>query len=91
MDDEKLYQVSLSMVPGIGDVTAKTLLSYCGSANAVFKKVEANWQKFRVLASSMPIKSKHLPIMIALKRRLKNVRVITSKYFYLQTINIPKN
>lgn len=32
MDDEKIYQVSLSMVPGIGDITAKTLLSYCGSA-----------------------------------------------------------
>lgn len=38
MDNEKLYQVALSMVPGIGDVIAKTLVSYCGSASNVFKK-----------------------------------------------------
>ncbi len=38
MDDEKLYQVALSMIPGIGDISAKTLLSYCGSAKAIFKK-----------------------------------------------------
>lgn len=38
MVNEKLYQVALSMVPGIGDVIAKTLVSYCGSASEVFKK-----------------------------------------------------
>ena len=38
MDDEKVYQVALSLVPGIGDITAKTLVSYCGSAKEVFKK-----------------------------------------------------
>lgn len=38
MDDEKIYQVALSMVSGIGDITAKTLVSYCGSAKGVFTK-----------------------------------------------------
>jgi len=38
MDDEKIYQVALSMVPGIGDITAKTLISYCNSAKEIFKK-----------------------------------------------------
>ena len=38
MDDEKIYQVALSLVPGIGDITAKTLVSYCSSAKEVFKK-----------------------------------------------------
>jgi len=45
MDDEKIYQVSLSMVPGIGDITAKTLLSYCGSAKEVFNKSKNNLAK----------------------------------------------
>ena len=45
MDDEKLYQVSLSMVPGIGDITAKTLLSYCGSAKDIFKKNKSQLAK----------------------------------------------
>lgn len=38
MDDEKIYQVALSMVSGVGDITSKTLVSYCGSAKEVFKK-----------------------------------------------------
>lgn len=38
MDDERVDQVALSMIPGIGDIMAKTLLSYCGSAKQVFKK-----------------------------------------------------
>lgn len=37
MDDEKLHQVALSFVPGIGDVNTKQLISYCGSASAIFK------------------------------------------------------
>jgi len=37
MDEEKIYQVALSMVPGVGDISAKSLLSYCGSASEVFK------------------------------------------------------
>ncbi len=37
MDEEKIYQVALSMVPGIGDINAKSLLSYCGNAEEVFK------------------------------------------------------
>ena len=45
MDDEKLYQVSLSMVPGIGDVTAKTRLSYCGSTKEIFKKNKSQLSK----------------------------------------------
>ena len=37
MNHEKIYQVALSFVPGIGDVNTKQLISYCGSAEAIFK------------------------------------------------------
>ena len=45
MDDERLYQVALSMIPGIGDIMAKTLVSYCGSAKEVFKKNKSQLAK----------------------------------------------
>ncbi len=38
MEQEKIYQVALSHIPGIGNITAKSLISYCGSATAIFKK-----------------------------------------------------
>lgn len=31
------YQIALTLISGIGDVLAKNLISYCGSAEAVFK------------------------------------------------------
>ena len=37
-DDELIYVLALQHVPKIGDVTAKKLISYCGSAEAVLKE-----------------------------------------------------
>ncbi|MEY3248240.1 MAG: hypothetical protein RL742_283 [Bacteroidota bacterium] len=37
MNDQRLYQIALCFVPQVGAVTAKTLLSYCGSAEEVFR------------------------------------------------------
>jgi DNA processing protein len=37
MQDELLYRVALTMIPKVGAVTARALLSHCGSAEAVFK------------------------------------------------------
>lgn len=36
MDEEKLYQVALNLIPGVGNLLARNLISYCGSARAVF-------------------------------------------------------
>ena len=33
----KLYEIAVRMIPGVGDVLVKQLISYCGSAEAVFK------------------------------------------------------
>jgi len=35
---ELLYQIALTLIPGIGDVNGKRLLSYCGGLEAVFKE-----------------------------------------------------
>ncbi|MTI32027.1 DNA-processing protein DprA [Xanthovirga aplysinae] len=37
MHTEKLYQVGLYLTPGLGDILIKKLISFCGSAEAVFK------------------------------------------------------
>ncbi len=33
-----LYQIAITLIPGIGDITAKKLISHCGSAEAVFSE-----------------------------------------------------
>lgn len=38
MSSDRLYQIALTLVPMVGDLTAKKLIAYCGSAEAVFKE-----------------------------------------------------
>ncbi|HAW58032.1 MAG TPA: DNA-protecting protein DprA [Bacteroidales bacterium] len=33
-----LYEIALTLIPGIGDINGKKLVNYCGSAEAVFKE-----------------------------------------------------
>ena len=45
MTDQKLYEIALTLVPGIGYVNGKKLVAYCGGAEAVFcEKKEALMQ-----------------------------------------------
>ncbi|MCQ2309458.1 MAG: DNA-processing protein DprA [Bacteroidales bacterium] len=36
MERQKLYEIALTLVPGVGDVNGKKLVAYCGGAEAVF-------------------------------------------------------
>lgn len=45
MTDERLYQVALKLIHGIGDVNAKQLVSYCGSAKSIFNSTKNKLQK----------------------------------------------
>ncbi len=45
MEDEKLYQVALNLIPKIGDVNSKILISYCGSAKGIFHSKKAQLLK----------------------------------------------
>ncbi len=45
MDQQRLYQVALSLIPGIGGVLGKQLLNYCGSAEAIFHTSKSKLNK----------------------------------------------
>src|SRR4051812_4091120 len=45
MSEELLYQIGLTLIDGIGDVNAKALLAYCGSAKDVFSQKKSQLQK----------------------------------------------
>ncbi len=38
MKEELIYQIAINHIPGIGGVTARRLISYCGGVEAVFKE-----------------------------------------------------
>lgn len=51
--DSLQHQIALTLVPQIGAVTAKTLVSYCGSAQAVFSSSKSTLLKIPGIGPSM--------------------------------------
>jgi len=49
VDKELIYKIGITLIPGIGHVKAKTLISYCGSAEAVLKKRVQPYLKYQIL------------------------------------------
>ena len=45
MIDEILYQIAITLIPGIGDISGKKFIAYCGSAEAVFKETKKTLEK----------------------------------------------
>ena len=43
--EELIYQIGLTLIDGVGDVNAKSLLAYCGSPEEVFKQKKAHLTK----------------------------------------------
>lgn len=43
--NELLYQIGISLIPRIGDISAKRLIAYCGSPQAVFNETRAALKK----------------------------------------------
>ena len=44
-DEQLKYQIALTLLPGVGAVLAKNLVSYCGSVESIFKKKKANLER----------------------------------------------
>jgi len=44
-EKDLIYQIGLSLIPKIGDVTAKRLVAYLGSVEAVFKETKSKLEK----------------------------------------------
>ena len=53
MTDRLLYQIGISLIPGIGVVNAKKLIAHCGSAEAVFKESKSTLMKVPGMGSHL--------------------------------------
>ena len=39
------YQIALTLLPGIGDISGKKFVQYCGSAEAIFSETRKSLEK----------------------------------------------
>ena len=45
MKEQLLYQIAVTLIPGIGDVSGKRFVTYCGNAEAIFKENRKSLEK----------------------------------------------
>ena len=45
MNEELKYQIAVTLLPGIGDISGKKFVQYCGSAEAIFKETRKSLEK----------------------------------------------
>ena len=62
MTDEKLHQIALTLVPGIGDILIRQLISYCGSAQDVFRSTPVRLQKIPGIGPATAHAVLHTPV-----------------------------
>jgi DNA processing protein len=96
MDQNRLALLALHFIPGIGDYTVRQLVSYCGSAEKVFKTPKGKLLKIPgigkvtadTIANELPFKSAERELKIAEKENTKLVFYTDKDYPYrLKHIN----
>ncbi|MCF8425108.1 MAG: DNA-processing protein DprA [Bacteroidia bacterium] len=90
LPQDLLYPIALKQIPGIGDVLIKNLISYCGSAEAVFKEKRGKLSKIpgigEVLAQNIV---SHIDFARAEKELLFIEKNKITCYYYLEN-NYPQ-
>ncbi len=86
MLDKRIYQIAMTMLPGVGDINAKNLIAYCGSAQAVFEQSKKSLEKIPGIGSHVASKIKEAN---ALKKAEKELEFVTKNQidvlFYLDS------
>jgi DNA processing protein len=71
MNDEKIYQIAIGMIPGVGDILSKQLVSYCGSAKQVFNQSKAKLLKIPGVGEKLISQFNATEILLAAETELK--------------------
>ncbi|MCL2028662.1 MAG: DNA-processing protein DprA [Bacteroidales bacterium] len=85
-----LYNIGLTLLPGIGDKLGKNLVDFCGSAEAVFKEKTQNLEKIPEIGR---IKAKNIVSQSVLKRAEEELLFIEKhqiQTFFFKDANYPR-
>lgn len=83
-----IYKIAINLIPHVGNVVAKRLISYCGSLDAVFKEKEKNLAKIpgvgTIIASSIAQNTKKKEVITKAEKELEfNTKYGVRTVFFL--------
>ncbi|MBN2237667.1 MAG: DNA-processing protein DprA [Bacteroidales bacterium] len=84
MSDQLIYQIGITLLPGIGDISAKKLIAYCGGAKEVFDQTKTQLLRVEGIGSKL---AEAISNQSVLSRAEKEVKFIEKNaiqtFFYL--------
>ncbi|CAN5209254.1 DNA-processing protein DprA [soil metagenome] len=88
--DERVYQVALCLLPGIGPVTAKRLVSHCGSASEVFRQKKRQLLKIPHIGEATAGALKNSAVLQKAEKELKLAEKNNIQVLFYKDKNYPK-
>ncbi len=87
--DERIYQIALSLLTGIGPIKAKTLVSYAGSLENVFQFSEQDFQKINGISANSIKKLNRSNALLKAENELNFIEKNGISLYYYQDNNYP--
>ncbi len=84
-----LYKIALTLVPGVGDVLIRQLVSYCGSPEAVFNAPPAKLLKIPGIGEVTARAIRQPTVLTEAERVLKQVEKLNARVFFYTDPDYP--
>jgi DNA processing protein len=87
--EDFIYKIAISLIPGIGSVTARNLIAYVGSVNGVFQEKEKNLLKIPGIGEINAQRIANQNVMDQAKKELDFIRKNNVRTFFYLDENYP--
>lgn len=84
-----LHQIALTLVPGVGDINGKKLVSYCGSAEAVFKESKKSLMKIPGMGETTAVAIANHNVYERAEKEIQFIEKNNIQTFYFLDENYP--
>ncbi|MCG8575707.1 MAG: DNA-processing protein DprA [Flavobacteriales bacterium] len=89
--EERIYQIALGLLSGIGSIKAKLLVSYAGGLEAVFKESKKSLAKIEGIGSVAIQSMNREAALIRAEAELEFIEHHDIQLYYYQDVNYPQN
>jgi DNA processing protein len=88
-EDKLIYQIGLTLIPGVGDVLGRKLVSVCGSAEAVFKEPKRHLRKMPRIGDLLALATGNREILLRAEKEVAFMERYRIKALFFQDNDYP--